>query len=49
MQTQPVIAYFSMEIAFEEGMPTLRMDGVTKMINGVTTIDEVIKETVAAD
>ncbi|MDO9390836.1 MAG: ATPase, T2SS/T4P/T4SS family [bacterium] len=35
--------------AIEEGMPTLRMDGVIKMMNGVTTIDEVIKETVAAD
>lgn len=35
--------------AMEEGMPTLRMDGATKMMNGVTTIDEVIKETVAAD
>ena len=35
--------------AIEEGMPTLRMDGVIKMMNGVTTIDEVMKETVAAD
>jgi type IV pilus assembly protein PilB len=35
--------------AIEEGMPTLRMDGVTKMMNGVTTIDEVIKETVSTD
>ncbi|MBI4726651.1 Flp pilus assembly complex ATPase component TadA [candidate division TA06 bacterium] len=35
--------------AVEEGMPTLRMDGVTKVMNGITTIDEVVKETVAAD
>jgi type IV pilus assembly protein PilB len=33
--------------AVQEGMPTLRMDGITKMLNGVTTIDEVVKETVA--
>lgn len=31
--------------AIEEGMLTLRMDGVKKLERGVTTLDEVIKET----
>jgi type IV pilus assembly protein PilB len=34
--------------AVEEGMSTLRMDGIQKVKSGITTIDEVIKETVAA-
>ncbi|MBU1356570.1 MAG: Flp pilus assembly complex ATPase component TadA [Candidatus Edwardsbacteria bacterium] len=33
--------------AVKEGMATLRMDGILKVRNGITTIEEVIKETVA--
>ena len=33
------------ETAVEEGMLTLRMDGVVKVRNGVTTLEEVVKET----
>ncbi|MCH7562267.1 MAG: type IV-A pilus assembly ATPase PilB [Gemmatimonadetes bacterium] len=33
------------EIAIEEGMLTLRMDGLKKIERGVTTLDEVLKET----
>jgi type II secretory ATPase GspE/PulE/Tfp pilus assembly ATPase PilB-like protein len=33
--------------AVEEGMVTLRRDGINKVAAGMTTIDEVIKETVA--
>lgn len=35
--------------AVQEGMSTLRMDGILKVKSGITTIDEVIKETVAGD
>jgi len=35
------------EIAVSEGMLTLRMDGMVKVKKGVTTLDEVIKETAA--
>jgi len=35
------------EIAIEEGMLTLRMDGLKKIERGVTTLDEVLKETSA--
>jgi type IV pilus assembly protein PilB len=35
--------------AVEEGMPTLRRDGILKVSKGLTTIEEVIKETVAED
>jgi len=34
--------------AVEEGMATLRMDGILKVRSGITTIEEIIKETVAA-
>ena len=33
------------DTAVEEGMLTLRMDGVVKVRNGVTTLEEVVKET----
>jgi type IV pilus assembly protein PilB len=33
--------------AVEEGMLTLRMDGMVKVKRGVTTLDEVVKETAA--
>jgi type IV pilus assembly protein PilB len=33
------------EAAIEEGMLTLRMDGIKKLERGVTTLDEVMKET----
>lgn len=35
------------DIAIEEGMLTLRMDGLKKIERGVTTLDEVLKETSA--
>ncbi len=35
------------ELAVSEGMLTLRMDGMMKVKKGVTTLDEVIKETAA--
>jgi type IV pilus assembly protein PilB len=35
------------EQAVAEGMLTLRMDGVVKVKKGVTTLEEVIKETAA--
>jgi type IV pilus assembly protein PilB len=31
--------------AVEEGMLTLRMDGIVKASKGVTTLEEVVKET----
>jgi len=37
------------EIALSEGMLTLRMDGLVKVERGVTTLDEVVKETTAVD
>ena len=37
------------EIAISEGMLTLRMDGLVKVERGITTIDEVVKETTAVD
>ena len=33
------------EIAVAEGMLTLRMDGIVKIKKGVTTLEEVVKET----
>ena len=33
------------DTAVEEGMLTLRMDGIVKIRNGVTTLEEVVKET----
>jgi type IV pilus assembly protein PilB len=33
--------------AIEEGMLTLRMDGMKKLERGVTTLEEVMKETAA--
>ncbi len=33
------------EQAIEEGMLTLRMDGIKKIENGITTLEEVVKET----
>ena len=33
--------------AIEEGMLTLRMDGIKKLERGVTTLEEVMKETAA--
>jgi type IV pilus assembly protein PilB len=35
--------------AVEEGMPTLRRDGIQKVARGLTTLEEVVKETVAED
>ena len=35
------------EGAVKEGMLTLRMDGMLKVKRGVTTLDEVVKETAA--
>jgi len=35
------------EIALEEGMLTLRMDGLKKVERGVTTLEEIVKETAA--
>ena len=37
------------DVALEEGMLTLRMDGLLKVERGITTLEEVIKETSAAD
>ena len=34
-------------LAVEEGMLTLRMDGMVKIKNGVTTLEEIVKETAA--
>jgi type IV pilus assembly protein PilB len=31
--------------AIEEGMLTLRMDGWLKVMKGITTLDEVVRET----
>jgi type II secretory ATPase GspE/PulE/Tfp pilus assembly ATPase PilB-like protein len=33
--------------AIEEGMLTLRMDGWLKVMKGITTIDQVVRETTA--
>jgi type IV pilus assembly protein PilB len=33
------------DTAVEEGMLTLRMDGIVKIKKGVTTLEEVVKET----
>jgi type IV pilus assembly protein PilB len=35
------------DIAVAEGMLTLRMDGLKKIERGITTLDEVVKETAA--
>ena len=35
------------ELAVKEGMLTLRMDGMMKVKKGVTTLEEVVKETAA--
>jgi hypothetical protein len=35
------------DMAVEEGMLTLRMDGIKKIEKGVTTLEEVVKETSA--
>ena len=37
------------DVALEEGMLTLRMDGLLKVERGITTLEEVIKETSTAD
>jgi type IV pilus assembly protein PilB len=37
------------EVAISEGVFTLRMDGLLKVERGITTIDEVVKETTAVD
>ena len=37
------------EIAISEGTLTLRMDGLVKVERGVTTLDEIVKETTAVD
>ena len=37
------------DVALQEGMLTLRMDGLKKVERGVTTLEEVIKETSTAD
>ena len=36
------------EQAVKDGMLTLRMDGLVKIRNGITTLEEVVKETAAA-
>jgi type IV pilus assembly protein PilB len=36
------------EQAVTEGMLTLRMDGIVKIKKGVTTLEEVVKETAGA-
>jgi len=35
------------DLAVKEGMLTLRMDGMMKVKKGVTTLEEVVKETAA--
>ena len=35
--------------AVEEGMLTLRSDGMIKVVKGITTIEEVLRETAVAD
>ena len=35
------------DLAVKEGMLTLRMDGMLKVKKGVTTLEEVVKETAA--
>ena len=35
------------EIAVKEGMLTLRMDGMVKAKKGITTLEEIVKETAA--
>ena len=35
------------EIAVSEGMLTLRMDGMVKVKKGITTLEEIVKETAA--
>jgi len=35
------------DAAIEDGMLTLRMDGLKKLENGLTTLDEIMKETSA--
>jgi type II secretory ATPase GspE/PulE/Tfp pilus assembly ATPase PilB-like protein len=37
------------DLAVSEGMLTLRDDGLKKVERGVTTLDEVVKETTVAD
>ena len=37
------------ELACSEGMLTLREDGLKKVERGITTLDEVVKETTVAD
>ena len=37
------------QVALDNGMLTLRMDGLKKVERGTTTLEEVIKETSAAD
>ncbi len=37
------------QVALDNGMLTLRMDGLKKVERGATTLEEVIKETSAAD
>ncbi len=37
------------DVALGNGMLTLRMDGLKKVERGATTLEEVIKETSAAD
>ena len=36
------------EQALKEGMLTLRMDGLKKLERGITTVEEVLKETAVA-
>jgi type IV pilus assembly protein PilB len=33
------------DLAVSEGMLTLRMDGIVKVKKGITTLEEIIKET----
>jgi type IV pilus assembly protein PilB len=37
------------DLAISEGTLTLRMDGLKKVERGITTMDEVVKETTAVD
>jgi type IV pilus assembly protein PilB len=35
------------EVAVQEGMLTLRMDGWLKVLRGITTLEQVVRETAA--
>ena len=37
------------DIALDEGMLTLRMDGLKKVERGITTLEEIVKETAVVE